>query len=153
MSATVERLWRSHGLDCAVLWVHGTHRCGYVRVDSEHPWHGIRYDEPAPGSPPSPEVIDRFDLDEDLSIVAAFAYALSSEEGRAESRRAPEFRVAVHGGLTFSGELVGEDVPGGWWFGFDCHHLDDTPAIWTEERAAQECARLAEQLSSIEVAA
>lgn len=150
MSVTLERLFEAHGLNCAVLWVHGTHRCGYVRVPESHPWHGCDYGKPAPGAPPSDEVLGNYEVAEDLNIIAAFCYGISSDEARTEMRTHPEYRVAVHGGLTFSGELSHADLDG-WWFGFDCHHLDDTPGEWTEERVAEECARLAEQIASIKV--
>jgi hypothetical protein len=59
----------------------GGFRCGYVRVDSGHPWHGKGYD----------------DVD-----------------------------VTIHGGLTFSkaDEPYGNGRDEGWWFGFDCAHMD-----------------------------
>lgn len=106
-NASVERVWSAHGLDCAVLFVHTGwgpgHRCGYVRVPDDHPWKGIAYNESAPGPPPSDEVLDEFNVGEDLNIIAAF----------------------------------------------DCAHLDDTPDLWTEERVAAECERLAEQLAGV----
>lgn len=34
------------------------------------------------------------------------------------------YGVDVHGGLTFAGEMPGQD-PSLWWFGFDCNHSTD----------------------------
>lgn len=41
----IEREWQAHGLDCAVIFVRQSHRCGYVRIPEGHPFHGIDNDE------------------------------------------------------------------------------------------------------------
>lgn len=149
---TVERHWQAHGLDCAVLFVHGRHRCGYVRVSNAHPWHGVDYNDPAPGEPLSEAERDERSID-DVGILAAFAYALSSEQEQAERDSAPVYRIAVHGGITYAGTLSGADLPDGWWFGFDCAHADDDPARWTLDAVSTEVERMAEQIAAVVVAA
>lgn len=150
---TVERNWKAHDLDCAVIRLDMGHRCGYVRVPEDHPWHGVSYHEPAPTVPPSQEVLNEHRVDDDLGVIAAFCYAASSDEKRDEYARTPEFQIGVHGGLTFSGDIGGEDgIPSGHWFGFDCAHAGDTPGVWTEEAVAAETERLAEQLARVKEA-
>ena len=144
-SAT-EKAWTAHGLDCEVKMVFGTHRCGYVTVPAAHPWHGVNYNDAAPVA--LPHDLDYVEVGEDIGTVAAFCYAISGDDRRSEYERTPEFQVSVHGGLTFSG-ADGD----GWTFGFDCAHLDDTPAVWTLDRTAAECERLAEQLARLMVLA
>lgn len=154
------------------------HRCGYVSVAEDHPWHGIAYNEPAPTVP-----VDNSDfaIGYDGGWVSAFCWALAEDERREEYDRTPEFQVKVHGGLTYSGlapgalsgdieplieaereryaadEIALEEfekrvsvllAPKGWWFGFDCAHLDDSPLIWTEDRVAGEVERMAAQISA-----
>jgi len=41
---TVERDWTTaSGLRAVCLLIHGSHRCGYVGLPPEHPWHGLDY--------------------------------------------------------------------------------------------------------------
>ena len=144
MRVASEKRWTVHGLGCEVKLIHGTHRCGYVAVAPEHPWHGVAYNRPAPVA--LPRELEGTHVGEDIGIVAAFCWALADDRG--EYERAPEFQIAIHGGLTYScadGER--------WVFGFDCAHADDTSAEWTLERTTAECERLAEQLSRLMVLA
>ena len=61
--------------------------------------------------------------------------------------------VDVHGSLTFSSSVAGENYPvktkNLWWFGFDCRHYGDSIEVQNEEYVVMECERLAEQLVSI----
>jgi hypothetical protein len=71
---------------------------------------------------------------------------------------APECKLGVHGGITYSGEL---DEDGTWWFGFDCAHLNDGLMIGyslygfnggpirSQEYVEAECESLARQLMEI----
>lgn len=152
---SIERLWQKDGLDCAVVLNHlhtQSHRTGYVRVPETHPWHGVGYNEPAPTPPPSDEVLGNHVIDDDCGIVPAFIYGISDDEKRSELARRPDYRIAVHGGLTFSGDLGLDGLPDGHWFGFDCAHLADDLLTWTEEAVAVEVERLAEQLAQIDPA-
>ncbi len=142
MRSTVERLWKAHGLDCAVLRMDMGHRCGYVNVPPEHPWHGIAYNAEAPEG--SADVEGRTLDDAGMGGMIAL---LGGEKGVEQWSDRIEAHVAVHGGLTFSNTSAG-DLPEGWWFGFDCAHLDDTPDYWTEERVAQEVEKMAEQVAA-----
>ena len=95
----------THGLDYLIVGLPMGHRCGYVRVPVDHPWHGIHYDAPADGSAPRED--DPYE-------------------------RLLEARVQVHGGLTWSGKLPPEE---GWWLGFDCAHGGDAkdPSLMNDE--------------------
>lgn len=63
--------------------------------------------------------------------------------------------VSIHGGLTYSGpiETLLVEVPkeqiGGWVFGFDTGHFEDTLAMWPEEAVLKEAKELALQLLDI----
>jgi len=147
---TIERHFTHVGLDCAVvrhdLGAWGSHRCGYVRIPEDHPWHGLSYNDEVPNP-----IFGRIDERpvEDVGIVNAWYAAVT---GVREYERLMEGQVAVHGGLTYAGEGLPGSDGGGWWIGFDCAHLGDTPDVWTEERVAEETARLAEQVAAMAVA-
>lgn len=145
MSTTIERTWEAHGLACAVIWIASPlrgHRCGYVRVPEGHPFHGLSYSDPSPIGPV--EFTERAVDDAGMGgMIAALAETLDEWSGRIEGA------LAVHGGVTFAGEIRIAGTSDGWWFGFDCAHHQDTPAIWTLERTAAETERLAEQLAAI----
>ena len=81
------------------------------------------------------------------------------------SKDSPLARVHVHGGLTYSGDKpAGIDIPGTWWFGYDCAHLGDLvrydiPGLDTynlydvfrdEHFCVRECESLSLQLSQVE---
>lgn len=55
--------------------------------------------------------------------------------------------IDVHGGLTFSGELDGEE---GYFIGFDCNHSYDNPSVQDEEYTLNECYFMVEQLMEAE---
>lgn len=85
-------------LDCAIIRNSIGALCGYVGVAESHPWHGVEYHRCLEG------------CDEPFC------------------GHAPEDRVRVHGGLTYSGERTTpmSGRPGRlWWFGFDCAHAWD----------------------------
>lgn len=104
------------GLDCLIVRGGLGALCGYVGVQPGHPWHRIDYSgctEPAQHADKN-----------DTSYCA----------------HAPESRIEVHGGLTYSALCDGDDqdvsrhichvpLPGRphdvWWFGFDCSHSGD----------------------------
>lgn len=57
--------------------------------------------------------------------------------------------VFAHGGLTFSDFGDEKILPkNAWWFGFDCHHSNDTIHNWTFKRVKKEVMELAEQLTT-----
>lgn len=55
--------------------------------------------------------------------------------------------VHCHGGVTFSGPHGAGG--GGWYWGFDCHHYQDTLVDWPVSRVEAECETLAEQIMAI----
>lgn len=145
---SIERQWQAHGLDCMVVWFDAgymPHRNGYVRIPEGHPWHDIAYNEAVPDATPIAMDTEVEDLMEGVGTIGTMILLSSSEESRLSSEREMQYQVRVHGGLTFSGSLRGVD---GYWVGFDCAHLDDTPARWTEDAVASEVERLAEQIAS-----
>lgn len=149
-SVRLERQWKAHGLDCLVLWIDtsygddGGHRTGYVRVPNDHPFHGKNYRDDA-GSPADVE-----DRTMDDAGMAGMIAALGGPEGVERYSGRVEAHVGVHGGLTYADEQPTAAVEKGWWFGFDCAHLDDRASHWTEGRVAAEVERLAAQLAAIE---
>lgn len=82
--------------------------CGYVGVPADHPWSGVEYSQ---------------------------CIADSCNEEHCYSH-APEGKIEVHGGLTYSAFCWEENKEHGvchitepeerlWWFGFDCSHACD----------------------------
>lgn len=140
--SAVERTWQAHGLECAVLIMDMGHRCGYVRVPDDHPWKGLDYDDKVPEAEAS-DFEDRAVDDAGMGgVIAALAGNTDDWSRRVEGH------VAVHGGITFAGKQPNEDCAEGWWFGFDCAHLDDTPEQWTLDAVAAETERMAEQIAA-----
>lgn len=81
--------------------------------------------------------------------------------GKPFSRRCIERRIAVHGGLTFSGRLRSRVMKRGHWFGFDCGHFCDLmpamvalratlPPALAESLRIQQTGRFAEVYRTIE---
>lgn len=148
--STIEKKWKHAGLDCAVLLLDMGHRCGYVKVPDEHPWHGLGYDAEAPGAEP---LVDGntpvADAVESFGVLTTVCAALSTSEDDDSYLRRISMQVRVHGGVTYAGKAPG-DLPDGWWFGFDTAHADDSPAFWTVDAMAAETERLAEQVASVQ---
>lgn len=132
--STVERVWEAHGLVCAVVRMDMGHRCGYVRVSDAHPWFEQGYTDAVDGRKMPRKANGRPDFQADRD----FEY-----EDRIESH------VDVHGGLTYAGKAPGDLPETGWWFGFDCAHLDDTPDTWTKHAVSSEVEQMAEQLAAV----
>lgn len=103
--------WYDPTTDLACMIVRGPlgALCGYVAVDPSHPWHGVDYGSPIPGT----------EIDED--------------DWSARYDASPCAKVDVHGGLTYSAachnNICHVPAPGRahnvWWFGFDCGHAFD----------------------------
>lgn len=130
--SVIEREWQAHGLDCAVLRMDMGHRCGYVQVPETHPWHGQSYVDALDGRRMPRNEKGRPDFFADCDI---------DYGDRIESH------VEVHGGLTFAGEGLNDEIASGWWFGFDCAHSYDSPDSWTEDVVAAETEQLAKQIA------
>lgn len=145
--STVEKQWTAHGLECAVLridarWTDaGFHRTGYCRISDDHPWFGLNYSDEVPGSPA--------DLDDRSMDDAGMAGMVAAVCGTGEQYACTvEGHIAVHGGLTFAAETPSDDLPKGWWFGFDCAHSGDTPDFWTLDAVRCQVEKMAEQVAA-----
>lgn len=93
----VESEGETEGLRWIVVANSMGHRCGYVSVPEDHPWHGLGYNDPV-----NP-LMDSDDWDNRIDC-----------------------KLDVHGGVTYAERgtpVEGEDQ--GWWFGFDCAHAGD----------------------------
>jgi len=131
----VERDWKTkHGN--RALCVDGclNHRCGYVEVPNDHWLFKRDYSGKLEGV--------GVDLLANEQVGKRGAIDLLILSGGGGVRVVDLFDV--HGSLTFSGVPLGAD--GGFWFGFDCGHCDDTREICNEEYVVQECENLSEQL-------
>lgn len=151
----LEKTWTAHGLDCAVVKVFGPydtsgfHRCGYVRLPAEHPWHGVDYSDEVDIRPPRPNVdeMDAADAMDDFGTINVLALMLGGGE---DIGKRPDSIIRVHGGVTYASDAYYlDDAEGTWAFGFDCAHLDDTADRWTLEAVVTETERMAEQLAAI----
>lgn len=154
------RLWEEGGVWCAILVAYAGALCGYARVPDGHPWVGLDGDDPAPGpdldlGQPAEQAMD------DHGVLPVFAAALGGDPD--EFAQTLNARVAVHGGLTWTGPLPVAGAPHGWWLGFDCGHAGDAPDparvppelrafaealiggdghVWTEDEVALEVKRI-----------
>jgi len=111
------------GLPCLIKRGPSGALCGYVGVTEEHPWFKMDY-----------------------------AGEWDEEEACRDYDNAPDAKIDVHGGLTYSSlcQEGPEDetichIPGPgepdhvWWFGFDCAHAGDvSPAIRARNRRRYE---------------
>lgn len=138
----VERDWLAGGLRCQVRRMPPpfNHMCGYVQVPVSHPWNGVDYGDEVRGADVD---LDTFDVDADTNFINVLMLAIADD--RANVLRRIEWRVRVHGGVTFAGRLDGED---GWWFGFDCAHAgdDENPRWRAVDEVALETDRMAAQI-------
>jgi hypothetical protein len=154
MSHEIERDWiTAAGLRAVCILIHGSHRCGYVELPTDHPLHGVGYSETHPSlTSPSP--------DTPVGKRGLIPLLLVSMISEGEIPATPEIIFDVHGGITFAGGDGKYPADGdGWWFGFDCAHAgdgslnpkvnwDDSP-VRSTEYVASECESLAAQLKEI----
>ena len=126
--------------------VDDSHRCGYVEVPMGHPLHGVGYHDSCPVLAEAYEKARNGPIGK-RSYLTVFFHTPGTPSA--------DIVFNVHGGLTFSSRDRDSRYPiptDGWWFGFDCAHLDDktkySPA--GEERSMQyvigECESLAKQI-------
>lgn len=144
MSADIEKDWTTDsGLRAIVLWVNDSHRCGYVEVPKSHPFFGKSYNYHLDKT-----FWDKLPKVEFKGSPIDLLIAAGDQRDGAGPRLS--YFVNVHGGLTFAGELKDQS---GWWFGFDCAHLDDRTkyidhgVMRSLEYVTDECESLARQLS------
>lgn len=104
------------GLRCLILR-HSSmrHLCGYVAVPEAHSLHGKGCSDEVD----LPESFKDRTYDKDRTpVIAMFCAGDALKRGKVNI----ELALDVHGGVTFAGELRGEE---GYWFGFDCAHSGD----------------------------
>jgi hypothetical protein len=114
--------------------------CGYVGVDSDHPFFEVDYNKcymdvkegdclPLKEREPAykerlmkPQPIEGSDV-----VIPAMSEYMAERIGdMCECRHKPESDLLVHGGVTFSGHRDTERFNQfTWWFGFDCGHACD----------------------------
>jgi len=151
----IENDWVTRaGYRAVALFIHGSHRTGYVSVPPTHPFFGKEYNQDSGlALPPETEIGKRGPID-----VFVNSFKETCDVG---------FLFDVHGGITYS--RSGKDYPvennpdENWWFGFDCAHLGDlregeTASPWepmaTHKSLAyveDECESLADQLKKYEL--
>lgn len=144
------------GYDCRVVRHYYGHLCGYVRIPGDHPLFRTDDAEPVPG-----RLRDRIDqmMKEPIGGRPPAQVLMSVIEGHIRSG----LLVDVHGGITYSGPgvLADDEIVSGWWWGFDCNHMDDespSPEVpklpeaeyRTFEYAKSECKSLARQLFELD---
>jgi len=142
--------FEAHGLKCAIRRNLGGAWCGYVGVNSNHPWFGKDYTDTVK----VPQAI--IDRPADIDKIGGINLLCASptDDGYLDIVLA----IDVHGGLTYAstGAHIEKDSEL-WWFGFDCsHHKDLSPnydsmlatgGIYRDfEYVRSECESLAKQL-------
>jgi hypothetical protein len=118
---TPEQLWQEHDLWCAVLRGPIGALCGYVLLPVGHPWWGLTYNQEVPGAQELDGEMPAEQAMDDYGVIPIFA--LGDPEGGRWRRLG--YQAQVHGGLTFTGPLLIEGAPWGWWLGWDCAHAGD----------------------------
>lgn len=126
MSSNVESTGMHCGLDWECAATTSGYRCGYVRVPTGHPLHGLGYGDAAPGV--EWESVKGRPLGK-RSVLTMFCV---------DPAKPATLDVVfdVHGSLTFAGPR-GDDC-GSWWLGFDCAHRGDKR---DPELMSSECAK------------
>lgn len=159
MTKTVtEKDWTTAaGLRAVVLLVRGSHRCGYVGVDSTHPLHGIEYGAPIPCMR---EAAQSATVGSKGVMLALTACCDALADG--EVRPSLDTLIDCHGGLTWSDgdDHYPAEAQGVWWFGFDCAHCGDgsldpghdwmAGPVRSLEYCVEECESIARQIAGIE---
>jgi hypothetical protein len=118
--------FESDGLPCVMRRNHVGVWCGYVGIGQDHPWFGLPHNTMIK---PHPDMLKNRDLMQDTGAIDLFLAALRG--GNPEEGIEIGMALAVHGGITWSGELPGnEHHRGFFWYGFDCGHAGDiVPAM------------------------
>lgn len=163
-----EARWETRsGLHGAIIANQLACRCGYVRIPEDHPWFGKHWKDPVTEYTPPIEDHGAQEALEGFGVIPIFLAALATEEQRDEMYRSMAMAVKVHGGLTYTGDLLEN---GQWWIGFDCGHTEDLPdpdlvrdvgsfliasitrtvnargTLWTHDMVKEEVERLADQI-------
>jgi hypothetical protein len=154
----VERAWITAAHLIAVVTISGSTgtRCGYVGVPDDNQLFGCSYYEPLPLPLITQDQADSVKIGKKGVMIAITAGVNGDpdEHGNTHVRRSLDIVIDVHGGLTFSTNARNAGCPiktnrATWWFGFDCNHADDDPAIQTTDYCIAECESMAAQLVAL----
>jgi len=128
--------WSHVGLACMIIKASMGHLCGYVGLQSGHPWFMKDDNQCLLGCekvPHKPTPLK--DTIEEIEQAIKWTDMMNRLNGGHwpctwnESHRTIQELITVHGGVTFSGEYPDEGglaKDGGiWWIGFDCAHSQD----------------------------
>jgi hypothetical protein len=149
----IERAWVTEsGLRAMCAIVRGSHRCGYVGVPQDHPFHGLGYQDQTDRI--TQEQAQHSEIGK-KGFMIAFTASVGSD-GDDLVRRSLNVVIDVHGGITFSNKFRLPDVdPDLWWFGFDCAHSGDgnigstSDPVRSEEYVVAECESMAKQIQEL----
>lgn len=124
---TVEKEDKYKGYDYAVIAQSAGHRCGYVKVPSNHILYKRSYSDPI-----STIGKDRRALNNKKIGKRGYIDIFCITFGGSQNLRIG-YLFDVHGGITFSDKSYWGKR--GWWFGFDCSHSGDAKdfSIMTEK--------------------
>lgn len=122
-------------------------RCGYVGIPNTHPLYSLDYSDTHP-------LLKEFVNDNtsigDRGLIPLLLHAHKVQDD--DDTPIPiDVAFNVHGSITYTG--IGEHLQSSenlWWFGFDCHHCDDTLAKCTLDYCIEQCEYLASQLKEVE---
>lgn len=158
MSHNIVKDWTTKaGLRAVVLFIHGSHHCGYVALPKDHPLYGVSYSEKHPAL--RREALEHVPLGK-RGILPVFCDAMKGESEHV----APDVFFDVHGGITYADGGDGYPVDGAdlWWFGYDCSHAgdlrqrdigtdrEDSDSVFRDaDYCEAECESLAAQLESV----
>ena len=144
MSAKVVKEWVTEsGYRAAVVlvWFDDSfypekYHCGYVEVPKNHALYKAEYTDKMPlgVTLPADTVIGKRGL---INAICGIDLENPRIDGYFD----------VHGGITYDGSRGEPDT---WWFGFDCHHLDDNIGFCDEAYVEGECENLAKQLKTVQ---
>lgn len=117
-----------------------THFCGYVAVPEDSILYGLDYDDKIPNSIEATKAaMVTYNKRGVLALLSlALEYGYNQEQDAT-----PLLLFNVHGGITFAGKMRNTNE---WYFGFDCHHLDDSKEVQDKDYVEAECELLAEQI-------
>ena len=112
------------GLHCFIVRGPVGSLCGYVGVDSKHPWFKLSYSDEVD----KPDNWNERKYDENRTpVIAMMCHGLVKDDAKCNI----ELALDVHGGVTFSNFIHklrpfrAFAVENLWAFGFDCGHAND----------------------------
>jgi hypothetical protein len=137
----LQEKWSSEtGLNCEIFPCRFSsgkyHLCGYVEVPREHPLFGLDYTHEVP-------LMLSWAVEKDMHELgkrgAIDVFCMSGRGMRCGDL------FDVHGSITYS--RMHKDST--FWYGFDCGHCDDSPAVQDSAYVRGECESLARQIVAL----